>query len=276
VNRIDSPFSWRTSSTPGIAARRASSSVGIASKRTARSRYRRDPVAEDLRLLHVVRGQEHRAALVTERSHDLPERPSRGRIHARRRLVEEDDLGVVHERERDGQPLSLAPGQVPGLRLALLAEVEEVDQLGSRPPAPAEERREQVEELGDGQPRVERRGLERDPDPVLDRVRVARGIDPEDARLAGIGRPEALQDLDRRRLPRPVGAEEPEDLAAADLEVDPVDGVRRPVRLPQRANGDHWLGRVLSRGCHTALPSRAVARDVGAARLPATGRRRRI
>ena len=46
------------------------------------------------------------------------------------------------------------------------------------------------------------------------RVVAEHGDDPARAR------PVALEDLDRRRLARAVGAEQPEDLAAGDLEVD--------------------------------------------------------
>ncbi len=48
------------------------------------------------------------------------------------------------------------------------------------------------------------------------------GIEPEHVDLAGVAPAVALQDLDRRRLACAVRSEDPEDLAHADLEVDPA------------------------------------------------------
>ena len=52
----------------------------------------RDPVAELVGLLHVVRGEEDRLALVVELAEDLPEREAALRIEPGGRLVEEQDL----------------------------------------------------------------------------------------------------------------------------------------------------------------------------------------
>src|SRR3712207_8949251 len=49
-------------------------------------------------------------------------------------------------------------------------------------------------------------------------------------------------DLDGGRLAGPVGAEETEDLAAADGEVDPADGLVIPVGLAQAAHLDGGAG----------------------------------
>ena len=45
--------------------------------------------------------------------------------------------------------------------------------------------------------------------------------------------PEALQDLERRRLPGAVRAEQREHLADLDREADALDGLDRAVGLPQ-------------------------------------------
>ena len=50
------------------------------------------------------------------------------------------------------------------------------------------------------------------------------GIVAEHAHLAGVGAAVALEDLDRGRLAGAVGAEEAEDLAAVDGEVDALEG----------------------------------------------------
>ena len=164
---------------------------------------------------------------------DLPEGTARRRVQARRGLVEEDQLGIVHEGEGDRETLPLAARQLPGLALALLPEIEPIDQLCRRVAVTAVERPEEVQDLGDGQLRVERRCLEGHPDSRLQGLRVPVGIHAENRGLAGIGGPQSLEDLDRRRLARSVRAEEAEDLARPDLERDPVDRTGLAVLLAQ-------------------------------------------
>src|SRR3954452_15993485 len=67
----------------------------------------RDAVAERLRLVEVVRRQEHRLSEVLQRAQDLPRRARRRRLEARRRLVEEDQLGVAHERKGEVEAAQL-------------------------------------------------------------------------------------------------------------------------------------------------------------------------
>ena len=71
----------------------------------------RDAIAERLGFLDVVRRQQHRVAVLLH-SGDLAVQLAAGlRIEAGRRLVEEDELGLVDERERQGEPLALAARQ---------------------------------------------------------------------------------------------------------------------------------------------------------------------
>ena len=52
----------------------------------------------------------------------------------------------------------------------------------------------------------------------------------------------ALADLDRRRLAGTVGTEQGEDLTAADVEVQAVDGDELAVALDEPADGDRGVG----------------------------------
>src|SRR4051794_13757561 len=63
----------------------------------------RHAVAQRLRLVEVVRGQQDGLAEVLQRAHGRPRVAARGRVEARRRLVEEDQLGVADERQREVQ-----------------------------------------------------------------------------------------------------------------------------------------------------------------------------
>ena len=71
----------------------------------------RDAVGELLRLVEVVRGQQHGLAEVLERADRLPRGATRGRVEAGRRLVEEDQLGVADQREREVEAAALAAGE---------------------------------------------------------------------------------------------------------------------------------------------------------------------
>src|SRR5207248_2690460 len=92
----------------------------------------RDPVAQGLGFLEVVRGQDDRLASLPEVGNEIPERTSRGRVQARRGLVEEEELRVVDERERNRQPLALAAREMARLRVPLLGQVKGLDDLACR------------------------------------------------------------------------------------------------------------------------------------------------
>src|SRR6202012_5781996 len=77
----------------------------------------------------------------------------------------------------------------------------------------------------------------------------ARDLGPSPARLGQ--RPEHV---DLRRLARPVGAEEAEDLAGPDLEVDAADGLEVAEAFAEVFDGDRGTG--ARRGLFTASPAR--------------------
>src|SRR6516165_10160152 len=68
-------------------------------------------------------------------------------------------------------------------------------------------------------------------------------IDPKHPNLAPGSPAMALEDLDRSRLPRPVGPEECEDLATSHMEVDAPHGLQAVVGHPQARNLDHGIRR---------------------------------
>ena len=138
--------------------------------------------------------------------------------------------GIVDERQGDRQALLLPAGEVHRIRLRSFAEVNGVDQLLRRHGV-VEEAAEKVQQLGDGETRVERNALELHADPLFDRVGVLAHVETEDLDGARVGRPEALQDFDRGRLAGAVRAEHSEHLAPRHLEADPVDGLHVAVEL---------------------------------------------
>ena len=91
--------------------------------------------------------------------------------------------------------------------------------------------------------REEGRGLELDADALLDPLGVAaRRRRPSTVSSPRVGLAQALEHLDRRRLARAVGPEQAEDLAAADLEADAVDRLHVAVRLAHVVDADDGLG----------------------------------
>ena len=71
----------------------------------------REPVAELVGLLHVVRGEEDRLAVGVELAEDLPQRDAALRVEAGGRLVEEQDRRAVHDRPGHHEPLRHAARQ---------------------------------------------------------------------------------------------------------------------------------------------------------------------
>ena len=89
------------------------------------------------------------------------------RVHARVRLVEQQDLGLDADRARDLEPTLVAVRQVAGRAVALVGESEQLEQLqGLDRPAPVSRRRN--DGLDRSAPRVDGlgRALERDLDVV--------------------------------------------------------------------------------------------------------------
>ena len=94
----------------------------------------RDAVGEVLRLVHVVRGQEDRLAELAQRADRRPRLTARGRVKPGRRLVEEDQLRVADERQRQVEPPPLTARQLLGADVALLGQLDELDHLVDRAP----------------------------------------------------------------------------------------------------------------------------------------------
>ena len=68
----------------------------------------RDAVGELLRLVEVVRRQEDRRAERAKRADHVPRGAARGRVEARRRLVEEDEIGIARRARRRGRAAASA------------------------------------------------------------------------------------------------------------------------------------------------------------------------
>ena len=223
-------------------------------------------MGELVRLLEVLRGEEDRDPVRDEVANDGPHRPAPARVDAARRLVEEHDARVAHERHRQVEP-SLHAARVGrdvlGGRIGQLEAFEEVgDPSSTLLAAEVVEVGHEPEVLAAGQEVVDRRELAGDADGRAHALRVRPQVGTADLDLAGVRREERRQDLDGRRLAGAVGTQQGEHRARRDLDVDPVEDEELAVRLAETGDLD---GRRLPLAVMTAPPS---ARSVRCRSLP--------
>jgi hypothetical protein len=201
-----------------------------------------DPVAQPLRLLHVVRRQEHRAAVRAEAADHVPQLPARLRIEPGRRLVEKEELRTRHQGARHREALLLPSRELPHPGGALLLELHEPEYLlhrvGGAVEAPKQPHRLFHREFV-GQLRL----LQLDAEPLPQRPRLRRPgpMPPQDLDCPGVGGREPLEDLDGSGLARAVRPEQAEALAVGHGQVEPCDrdDIRVALDEPAAADGRH-------------------------------------
>ena len=189
----------------------------------------RDAVAQALRFFHVVRRQEHRDAPRVHAFDRLPQREAALRVEARGRLVEEEHRRVVRDRARNLNALRHAARELVRESAGALAQPEIGEQLvGAHPRVlrmEAEVHPMHREVLADGERAIERAELRHDADRALHRRRVGAHVDPIHGYASRRRFHAGRADAHRRRLACAVRSEQPEDLATAHLEVDPLQCV---------------------------------------------------
>ncbi len=200
----------------------------------------RDTVGEHLRLVHVVRGQEHGLAEFSQPGDQRPELAPGGRIEAGGRLVEEEQVGIADQSDADVEAAQLSAGEATRARLGLGAETNVLDRLvdarGLAVIAGVE-----LERLANGEFGSHPALLEHDSDPLMPLTVGLCGVLAEHADLAGAALAIALEDLGRRGLARAVWPEEGEDLARLDLEVKTANRLEIAIRLVQSADRNDRL-----------------------------------
>src|SRR5438067_10039617 len=196
-----------------------------------------DAVCELLDLVQIVRRQEDRLAERAQGADRLPGPPPGAGIEAGRRLVQEDQLGIADEREAEIEPAPLAAGEPARAGVALLFEPDQPDHFVDRPGALVVAG-ELGELLGNGEVLVHGGGLEHDADAGAPVEAGVGRIDAEHLYLPAVASPVALKDLNRRRLAGSVRAEQAEDLARTELELDALQRFELAVRLRQAVNAD--------------------------------------
>jgi hypothetical protein len=89
----------------------------------------RDPVGETLRLVEVVGGEHDRFAKRAEVLDRRPAAAARLGVEAGRRLVEENQVRVAREGECQVQAAALPTGQAPDLRVLVLGQLDDLEQI---------------------------------------------------------------------------------------------------------------------------------------------------
>ena len=197
----------------------------------------RDVAGDPLDLGDLVAREEDRPARAGQVDHALEELAAHQEVEPRGRLVEDQELGLrgQGQRERDLGPHPLR--EVPDLPIGRQAEARDeapipllVQAAGPPTPARGGTRRRTS--------RSRRRSSSRRGSPARGRSRPAGG--PPGCAATGRGRASrpaprrarsARAGLDRRRLARPVLPQQPEDRARRHVEREPVDGDLAPIPL---------------------------------------------
>src|ERR1019366_1728854 len=189
-------------------------------------------VAEFLRLLDVVGGEEDGALLTAQVEHELVDFEAGLGVEAGGGLVEKEHLRVVEQGERQGEPLLLPAGEFAVLRVALLPELQALQELVAIH-GTGVEGVEELHGLVDLDLLLEVGGLQADADAVLELAGLHLGIAAEDADASAGARAQALEDFDGGGLTGAIGAEQAEDIAGAHVEIYALDGRKTAVALAQ-------------------------------------------
>src|SRR3989449_1218240 len=165
------------------------------------------------------------------------------RVEAEGGFVEDQHLGIAEDRLRESDPLPVAlrqPADEPVLDVGDEAALHDF-----RDPAPtlgaphALDLGDEVQVRRDAEVPVERDALREVADPPADLQRLAEHVVSRDLRRPARGGHEAGEDAHRRRLPRPVRAEEAHDLARRDAERHVPDRGDRAIMLREALYFDH-------------------------------------
>ena len=226
--------------------------------------HQRDAVAT-LRLVHEVGRKKDRHAVVAgEIDQRAPKRIARDRIDAGSRLVEDENGGLMQHRDRELKPLLDAERQALGLGVddsfQIVALQKLLDAAFDLVGRQMVKLRVQIEILPHGKFAVEREGLRHVAD-VAAHLHVVRSHRAPKQLRPALGRgQEPGQHLHRGRFAATVGAEEAEDFAARDLEVDVIDG-DEVAELPRQSLGldrRHFVRRSHARADDHFLMQRAL------------------
>ena len=201
-----------------------------------------DPVGEPVGLVEVLRRQQDRGAGGDEVADVLPDGAAAARVEPGGGLVEEDHLRRADEGHGQVEPAKHSAGVGRYRPARRLDEIEALEQLANALPAGGSTEVVQIghqaEVLFAGEQRVNGRKLTCDADRRSHAVRIGSGVEACYPHLTGVGRDQRGEDPHDRRLAGAVRAEQREDGARRNGEIDAVERHRLLERLPQAGHLD--------------------------------------
>ena len=189
-------------------------------------------IGESLRLVEIMGGQQHGLTKCLERVDRLPGVATGRGVEPGGGFVEEDQLGIADQRQRQIEPAHLPAGQRAGHRVLLALKAGQRDHLvdvawmrvhGC----------EVREGLADLDMAIQPGALQDNSHPRAKGTRTLPGVHPEHPNLAGGALAVPLQNFDRCGFSGSVGSEQAEHLATPDFEVDAADRLEAAVPLAQ-------------------------------------------
>jgi hypothetical protein len=198
-----------------------------------------EPLREPVRLIEVLRREEHCRTSSRDAAHEVPHLRPAARIEARRRLVEEEDLRNGDEacRDVDAAPLTAGVGQ--HLPASGVGQTERVEQLGGAlsrgAPRQSEQPAHEHEILVPREILVDGRVLAGQAHLLPHRARLTHHVVAEDGRGARGGFEQRGEDADGGGLARAVGAEQTVHRSFTDTEVHAIQGAGFPKGFDEAA-----------------------------------------
>ncbi len=206
----------------------------------------RDALAQLLRFLEVVRGQDHRRAGAVQLGHERPQRAPQFDVDAGSRLVEDHDLRAVHQRLRDQYPALHAAGQRPHRTACLAGKIETIEHLVDPRPdlAPATVVTGlNPEHVADRKEGIEHQLLGNDAQLAPRLPELADGVVAHDADPARVHLDQTGDDADESGFTGAVGTQQAKKLALADLEIDSAQSSDRAIGFADAGDLDGRLHR---------------------------------
>jgi hypothetical protein len=202
-----------------------------------------DPVAHGLDLVEqVAREQDGQATLMGQAPKQVEHLDHADRVDGGRRLIEDEQVGILDQRIGDAQPLEHAPRIRLDERIGPIAQTDlDEDLVDGRLGDIARDAIESsriAQVLATGHVAVEADLVGHVAHPSLDLERPARRIEAHHPRSTRGRLGETQEHQDGRRLARAVLAKQAEDLAGSHLEVEVIDGDQIAVRLGQALGAD--------------------------------------
>ena len=192
-------------------------------------------VAHPLDVGDQMRGEHHADPVLGDGLHQaLQELPPGQRVQARDRLVEQQQLGPLGDRQGEGELGSLAAGQRPGPLPRVEAELPD-PALGQLAVPARVEPLAHAQMAGDGKPGVDRRVLGDEADRA--QLRRGAGAAAEDRDRARGRREQPGRQLQQGGLARAVGPDQPDHPAGRDREGAIGQRPAPPVALAKSAGG---------------------------------------